>query len=234
VTIPHRRARRFSDLKVVAQAATRTTILRCAQPSSDTLRSSRSRRSEGFVVVADRFAKNDSFILMVLDISGRVRPTDLHDVPEGDREASIASFYERHASNMDIHFEGDALVESPRPSANPALAQPTRAPNEPPPTAAFHLPAPAAVEPPQPASPPESACGPASDAASVLGATDEELALIGDAAEFSPAESRPQSVPEFPAPAEASAPTSPPRLQRKAGRARFHPAAWMWWWRPPS
>jgi len=200
--------------------------------------------------VADRFAKNDSFILMVLDVCGRVRPADLHGVPHSERESAIASFYERHATNMNIYFEGDALVEIPRPSATPALVPPAQTPVPPPrppsdsspqpappgagPSAALDPVRPAALDPPLPAVGLRPADDHALDPEPILGATDEELALIGDAVEFVPEEAASAPVADPPSPRDPMAPRSPVTAlpTRKPARQAFHLAPWMWWWAP--
>jgi hypothetical protein len=167
--------------------------------------------------VADAKAKNDSFISMVLDINGRVRPADLHGVPEPERETSIAAFFERHAGEIELHFDGDALVKGPAPLAVAAAQPPAGLPDEP-------------AAPNQPAGP---------DAPVVehhLGASEEELALVGDAIEPSPVAPlieygvRAETAPA-PSSSSSSGRKSPPE-RPKAVRAVFRPALWMLWWVP--
>jgi hypothetical protein len=163
--------------------------------------------------VARGTSKNDSFIQMVLDISGRVRPADLHGVPEAEREPSIASFYERHAGDMQLYLEGEALVKGVAPS-------------------------PDAIRPaPQTTATEQGTRPDATPSPAAMGATDEELDLIGEAVEPQPEPPAPQSPAEPGATQSGSAAKAPGSARshapaRKAKRPAFKPERWMLWWIP--
>jgi hypothetical protein len=88
----------------------------------------RTRRDRGGPV-ADRTQLDSNFISLVLSVSGRVRPIDLHGMPESERTGALHAFYDANASaSMPLHFEGDDLVagvgSGPAPSAAPPASAP--------------------------------------------------------------------------------------------------------------
>jgi hypothetical protein len=54
--------------------------------------------------------KSDSFISMVLSLNGRVRPADLHSIPEAERQDALRAYLERHQMEEPLHMVGVELV----------------------------------------------------------------------------------------------------------------------------
>lgn len=125
--------------------------------------------------VAELNARNDSFISMLLEVSGRARPSDLHSVRPEDAQALLAAYRSAHPE-MQLGFEGDTLVygaaatpvaasEAPVSAPQPFAAAPAARADEPPavaPAPPVTPPAePAAVAPPaEPAAAPPEAPAP--------------------------------------------------------------------------
>jgi len=78
--------------------------------------------------VAHTSDKTDSYIAMVLSMSGRVRPADLQMVAEDARSEALQAYFERHREVADLHFSGDELVAGTEPTQASAAASPTSAP----------------------------------------------------------------------------------------------------------
>jgi len=72
--------------------------------------------------VADRSKLDSNFISLVLSVSGRVRPIDLHAIPEADRANALQTFYQENAATMPLHFDGTDLVKGPGSGSAPAPA----------------------------------------------------------------------------------------------------------------
>lgn len=106
--------------------------------------------------MADRTKLDSNFISLVLSVNGRVRPIDLHSIPEPERASALQTFYQANAASMPLHFDGDVLVTGV--AGVPATPQPAVAapPAEQPVSDYAPTPAPAPVSdqlPPPPAAP---------------------------------------------------------------------------------
>ncbi len=96
-------------------------------------------------MAADRTKLDSNFISLVLSMSGRVRPADLHAIPADQRAAALANFYQANSGTMALHFQGEDLVAGSGSGAatGPISAFPEAAPE----------PAPAPLDPATPAPP---------------------------------------------------------------------------------
>lgn len=110
--------------------------------------------------MADRTKLDSNFISLVLSVNGRVRPIDLHGLPEPERARALQAFQQANAASLPCYFDGDVLVKgvAGAPAAPPASA--TAPPAEQPVSdyASAPVPAPvsAAVSAPAPVSAPVS------------------------------------------------------------------------------
>ena len=66
--------------------------------------------------------RSDSFISMVLSLNGRVRPADLHSIPEAERAEALAAYLTRHEGETALHMAGDELVAGAAAPASAATA----------------------------------------------------------------------------------------------------------------
>jgi hypothetical protein len=141
--------------------------------------------------VADRSKLDSNFISLVLSVSGRVRPIDLHAIPEADRATALQSYYQANAAATPLHFEGEDLVKGPGAGSAPV---PVTGPQ---PAAVADL----------PAEPFVSDYGPATDVAAPAAEFAPAADAIGAADPAAPA-------PDAPAPPDgdffAIPPTAPP------------------------
>ena len=146
-------------------------------------------------MASDRTALDFSFVALVLDVNGRVRPDDLQSIPAVQRAQLLQSFFATKSASEPLHFEGDVLVRG----IALASAQPPAAP------------APAAAVMPAPVSAPASA--PASTA--VAAAPAPTAASAAPAAPAAPA-----GMPSAPVPFEPMFESSPvPATAAAAGVA---------------
>ena len=60
--------------------------------------------------MTDASDRSDSFISMVLALNGRVRPADLHAIPEAEREAALCDYLQRHGGETPLHIAAGELV----------------------------------------------------------------------------------------------------------------------------
>lgn len=69
--------------------------------------------------------REESFIGMLLSVSGRVRTDDLSSIPEGDRAAMLSAYAQTHVSPVPLHFDGEVLSYSVAETPVAAAAEPT-------------------------------------------------------------------------------------------------------------
>jgi hypothetical protein len=180
--------------------------------------------------VAASADKTDSFISMVLEMKGRVRPVDLRSVPEDARAAALAAYLQAHREERELHLlEGDLIA-----GALPDPAVPPSAP------------APFATTTPQPAAPPKPTDLTADGQSAIdllLGDYDgappapPETPAAPDAAVFGRAAAPGGLAPRSASPGTAGASSlAPSRASAAAPSAPANPGdtsrRWLLWWIP--
>jgi hypothetical protein len=157
--------------------------------------------------------KTDSYIAMVLELNGRVRPADLQAIGEESRAAALRAFAQEHGSERELHLAGEELVAGPPPdplaAPVPPMVTQVFAPSQ---TRADHA---------------ESA-GPADLTADGESAID---LLLGDydgvpPVVLAPAAIAPSAPPVAPAVSDAAPEDAAPEAPRDTSRR------WMLWWIP--
>lgn len=105
--------------------------------------------------MADLNARNDSFISLLIDVSGRARPGDLPGMSPEEANDLLVRYQQAHPEKQ-LQFQGDTLVVGAVAAAAPVASAPAAAQTEPASTPEFGLPAdvpaPAPV-PPMPGAP---------------------------------------------------------------------------------
>ena len=180
--------------------------------------------------------RSDSFISMVLSLNGRVRPADLHSIPESERADALRAYLERHEGETALHIVGDELVAGDAAAAADAPVTAAIAPAADAPAAAATPAAPiASAAPSTPTIAAETPTG--------IGAGDLDLLLGGYDGRSD------RDIAEAPNPAFAAQPrhadrgddlSSPTAALATAGSTRMVPPAadetssrrWLLWWLP--
>lgn len=77
--------------------------------------------------MAELNASTDSFIGLLLDVSGRARPADLQTMPAAEAADLLRAYAGRHPERV-LSFDGDSLIAGAAPSASPAVVSAPSAP----------------------------------------------------------------------------------------------------------
>lgn len=84
--------------------------------------------------MAKATSRNESFITLLLEVSGRARPDDLTGIPVGERAAALQEYLAANGAEMGLRMDGDTLVQggpvavAPAPAPVPAPAPAPAAP----------------------------------------------------------------------------------------------------------